>query len=219
TGNGSLVKIQDEQGHAMEDWGDFGGWKNNSGKISPAEGYKLRVTTETELEISGSPVEYPFSIPLNKGWNIIGYPHLASFDALEIVKPLIDNGMLIKIQDEQGKALEDWGDFGGWKNNIGNFKPGEGYKVKVTDNTTLVVNSSYPKSAAVLPENDRTNHFIPGFVGNGSDHMNINIVGLPANFIHWGDELAVFDGEVCVGAVSITDYHLFGRSVSIAVSA
>ncbi|MCA1758227.1 MAG: T9SS type A sorting domain-containing protein, partial [Bacteroidales bacterium] len=219
-GNGSLVKIQDEQGKAMEDFGhSFGGWRNNIGEINATEGYKLRVTDESELEVSGSPVDYPFLIPLNAGWNIIGHPHIASIDAIEIVKPLIDNGTLVKIQDEKGYAIEDWGTFGGWQNNIGDFEPGKGYKVRVNANTALTVNSSYPKSTVLRSEKVATRHFAPDFVGNGSDHMNFNIVGFPENLIHWGDELAVFDGEVCVGAISITDHQLISQKVSIAVSA
>ncbi|MCA1759071.1 MAG: PKD domain-containing protein, partial [Bacteroidales bacterium] len=92
--NGSLLKIQDEAGNALEDWGMIGGWKNFIGDISPTEGYKIRVAFEDELEVSGLPPNYPFAIPLSSGWNIMGFPHTSSFNALKVLQPLIDNGTL-----------------------------------------------------------------------------------------------------------------------------
>jgi hypothetical protein len=217
--NGSLVKIQDDQGNSLEDWGKFGGWKNNIGKIETTEGYRLKVKTESELEVSGRTVDYPFNILLNKGWNIIGYPYTAPFNAMEIVQTLIDEGTLVKIQDDQGNSLEDWGKFGGWQNNIGNFVPGKGYLVKMNSNTILTLNSSYTKSEIVLPVKFSTTYFKPDFEGNGLSHMNIYITHIPLNLLNPGNELAIFDGDICVGAVTIVNHHLSSQQVSIAVSA
>jgi hypothetical protein len=41
------------------------------------------------------------------------------------MQPLIDRKTLVKVQDETGKSIDDYGIFGGWTNNIGTFKPGE----------------------------------------------------------------------------------------------
>jgi hypothetical protein len=49
--------------------------------------------------------------------------------------------------------------------------------------------------------------------------MNINVVNLPVNVLNTGDELAVFDKDICVGAVKIQDHHLRNFSVSIVTSA
>jgi M6 family metalloprotease-like protein len=217
--NSSLVKIQDEVGKSIENWGIFGGWKNNIGNISPTEGYKIKVSVEDSIEICGFPVDYPFAIPLNSGWNIIGYPHQTAYSGLNFVQQLIDRGTLVKVQDEGGNSIENWGIFGSWKNNIGNFMAGEGYKIKVSADDTLWVYESYPKSSAVLPEIAATSHFKTAFTGNALDHMNINLVGLPINVLRAGDELAIFDGTTCVGAVTLTSRNINDQSVSIAASA
>jgi hypothetical protein len=72
---------------------------------------------------------------------------------------------------------------------------------------------------AVHAESRSTTHFKPVFEGNGVDHMNINLVALPSNFLQAGDEIAVFDGENCVGAVTLMPQHLITQAVSIRASA
>jgi hypothetical protein len=141
--NGSLIKVQDENGNSLEDLGVFGGWKNNIGNISATEGYKIKVTRNCQLQITGSPVALPFDIPLKTGWNIIGYPRQSAANAMAVVQQLIDRKTLVKVQDELGNSIEDYGLFGGWKNYIGNFTPGEGYKVKVSAVENLSVAASY----------------------------------------------------------------------------
>jgi hypothetical protein len=141
----SLVKIQDETGFALENMGVFGGWQNNIGNIKATEGYKVKVTRNCQLVINGNPVSYPFKIPLRAGWNIIGYPRQTETDGLAVVQSLITRGKLIKVQDEKGFAIEDMGVFGGWQNNIGTFKPGKGYKIKVSAADTLTIYGTYNK--------------------------------------------------------------------------
>ena len=217
--NNSLVKIQDEGGKFVEDWGIYGGWQNYIGDISPTEGYKVKVSKNDILEVCGAPVQYPFAIPLNDGWNIIGFPQTTAVDGIVVLQQLIDRGTLVKVQDEGGHSIEDWGIYGGWQNYIGDFVPGDGYALKVNADETLWIYESYPKSSAILPEVAATNHFKTQFEGNGVDHMNINLVGLPVNILRAGDELAIFDGSACVGAVTILSRNLQCQTASIAVSA
>jgi hypothetical protein len=53
---------------------------------------------------------------------------------------LIDEGYLNKVMDENGNSIENFGFLGGWQNNIGNLKPGKGYRVNVTTNCSLIIN-------------------------------------------------------------------------------
>ena len=140
--NGSLLKVQDKMGNSLEDYGIFGGWTNNIGNIALTDGYKVKTTRECQLVLQGIPATFPFNIPLKAGWNIIGYPKQTETNGLILVQPLITRKTLVKVQDETGKSIEDLGVFGGWTNNIGNFKPGEGYKVKVTSDETLIISDS-----------------------------------------------------------------------------
>ena len=73
----------------------------------------------------------------------MGYPNPQEHNGKAIIQQLIDGKTLIKVQDEAGNAIEDYGIFGGWQNNIGNFKPGKGYKIKVSSGDTLVIYKTY----------------------------------------------------------------------------
>jgi len=205
SGDGSLVKIQDESGNSLENYGAFGGWTNNIGDLLLTEGYKIRLTRDCQVTITGIPNTFPFKIPLKAGWNIMGFPRQSEANGMAVVQQLIDRGTLIKVQDERGFALEDYGYFGGWTNNIGNFFYGKGYKIKVSRNDTLTIYESYPKSSssALSRESHETVHFKPATTGNGLDHMNINLVDIPTDLLAEGDEIGVFDGDLCVGALVI----------------
>lgn len=143
---GRLVKIQDEIGNSLENLDIFGGWINSIGDLAPAEGYKIKVSSPDSLVICGKRVQYPYPVPLKQGWNIMGYPQTQAFDGMDhIVKQLIDRNTLVKVQDEKGNSIENLGIFGGWQNNIGNFIPGKGYKIKLSTADTLWIEEVYPK--------------------------------------------------------------------------
>jgi uncharacterized protein (TIGR02145 family) len=136
--SGTLVKIQDENGNALEDFGALGGWTNNIGNLSLTEGYKIKVNDFCQLVITGKRTSFPFTFSIKSGWNIMSYPYNSEIDGQVIVQKLIDNKTLVKIQDENGNSIEDFGILGGWTNNIGDFYPGKGYKIKVTQNEIIL---------------------------------------------------------------------------------
>lgn len=139
TDAGTLVKVQDEYGNSYENWGSYGGWVNNLGIMKSTEGYKVKVDANCTLQVTGRNVVLPLDIPLTAGWNIISFPLKNALDAMSVIQPLIDQNKLIKVQDEAGNSIEDWGAFGGWVNGIGNFTPGKAYKVKVNSSATLTI--------------------------------------------------------------------------------
>ncbi len=148
---GHLIKVMDEEGKTLEDWGVYGGWQNGIGNLSSTEGYNVKVKSPTSLSLEGSKYLFPFHIDLTTGWNMISWPTEAEQDGEDVFNALISEGKLIKVMNETGKTLEDWGVFGGWTNNIGNLKPGEGYKVKVNGDCTLFIHENGTKSEIVLP--------------------------------------------------------------------
>ncbi|KAF0234058.1 MAG: hypothetical protein FD181_3726 [Prolixibacteraceae bacterium] len=160
----------------------------------------------------------PLDINLPLGWSIISYPKSDEVDAATVVQPLVTNGKLIKVQDEAGNSYENWGMFGGWVNNIGNFKPGEGYKVKVNANTQLTISENYAKSAVIAVTAEKTGHFKPVYKGKGVDHMNINIVDIPTLIIEAGDEISAYDGNLCVGAIKVTEQQIKDNRIPLVVS-
>jgi hypothetical protein len=196
--NGTLIKVQNEAGVALEYLGSS--WYNFIGNMSVTEGYKVRVNANTSLNITGRPVESPLGIPLSTGWNIISYPFTNSQPALDVFDPLIDAGTLVKVQNEAGVALEyltGWG----WIDNIKTIIPGEGYKVRTNANTTLSLSDDMGSNlkstyTVTVPE-----HFQPVYIGNGLDHMNIYYLRstIEDDGLIPGDEVGVFDGEICIG--------------------
>jgi len=216
---GKLKKVMDETGKTLENLGAFGGWKNNIGNLNSSKGYKVNVIATSALSLEGSPVQLPYDIALNAGWNIISYPAASIQDAKALVQSLIDAGKLKKVMDEAGKTIENLGAFGGWRNNIGNFIPGKGYKINVTASCALTIPASGNKSAVVLPELLASEHFKSVFTGNGTDHMNIHLINLQNTGIQVGDEIGIFDGNLCVGSATIGVEQLMSGSISIPASA
>jgi hypothetical protein len=215
---GNLIKVQDESGNSFEDWGNFGGWINKLGSLQETEGYKIQVANNCTLQVTGKLIAMPFDISLKTGWNIISFPRTDIVNAMNIVQNLIDQNKLVKVQDESGNSIENWGLFGGWKNGIGNFIPGKAYKVKMSADAILTFQESYPKSALVMAKSEQTEFYHSSVEGNGTDHMNINITGLNNIGISVGDELAAFDGSVCVATTKITEANLLSGSASLVPS-
>ena len=217
---GNLIKVQDEAGNSLENWGSFGGWVNNIGSFKVTEGYKIKVANNCTLQITGRFIALPLEIPLKTGWNIISFPRTDIVDGMAVVQSLIDQGKLVKVQDEAGNSIENWGVYGGWENGIGNFIPGKAYKIKMNADAILSIHENYLKSSVILAQAEATSYYRTKVEGNGNDHMNINIVGLPESGVSVGDELAAFDGKICVGTLKITANHLnTGTACLVASSA
>lgn len=138
TAKNSLLTVQDQAGKTFENWGPFGGWVNNIGKISEKEGYKINVRNDCVLKITGRIINFPLTISLSKGWNTIAYPKKMPMDALQFLQPLIANGTLEKVLDETGNSMEPDAN-GEWINTIGTIKPNKGYQIKVTEAGELVI--------------------------------------------------------------------------------
>ena len=215
---GKLNKVMDETGKTMENFGTFGGWKNSIGNLMVTEGYMVNMLSPDKLSLTGNSVPLPLDIGLIAGWNIISYPYATMQDAKAMVQKLIDTGQLIKVMDESGKTIENFGAFGGWVNSIGNFVPGKGYKVNVTGNCILTFPSNATKALAIVPEIIPSTHFIKVFTGNGLDHMNINLVGLETSGLKVGDEIGIFDGSYCVGSATIGKDQLIAGIFNIPAS-
>lgn len=131
--DGYLVKVQDESSHSLV-FDISAGWLNSIGNWSETEGYYIQVNSDCILEIFGSYISLPLTIPLNSGWNIIPFPYLSPLQALDILAPLISAGTLIKAQDEYSVSIVY---DNGWIDNIGLFETSEGYYIRVTTPTQI----------------------------------------------------------------------------------
>ncbi len=216
--SGVLVKVQDERGFAVEQLPPPIGWINNIGNWASSEGYYIKLNSLSALSITGPPISLPFNIPLNVGWNIISYPVDIEQNALTLVNSLIISNQLIKIQDEDGNAVEKLPIIG-WINNIGNFESGEGYYMKVNAGTNLIFEPPIVTPLIIIDElvkeskqhnknlyKPTANHFLPIY---SSPYLPMNIYVTGVNLsggisLGTGDEIGIFDGEYCVGSIVLT---------------
>ncbi len=205
--SGCLEKIISQTGGTVIQV--FGQWKNTIGNYNPDEGYKIKLSCDTDFSVQGFSmmsqgnmyaISQASQISLSQGWNIISYPFASPQNVMEAVQPLIEAGTLVKVIDETGNTILQV--FGNWTNNIGDFNPGEGYEIKVTADSFL--NISEPASSALRDETSKRispridpSHFIPIWTENPYSRMNLWVVG--AEELEAGDEIGVFDGENCVG--------------------
>ncbi|MBC8213208.1 MAG: tandem-95 repeat protein, partial [Candidatus Marinimicrobia bacterium] len=199
--DGTLLKVQDESGSAIEDLGFPIGWVNNIGDMEVTEGYYIKVNDNTNLSTLGQPILLPYDISLTAGWNIMGYPLTSGQDALLAVQSLIDAGTLLKVQDESGSAIEDLGFPIGWVNNIGNFEPDEGYYIKVSTDTGITLDEGTVQLSRGESYRDDPQHFTPVYEGNPYLAMNLYALSGMINGANLtvGDEIGIFDGDYCVG--------------------
>ncbi|MBN2761575.1 MAG: T9SS type A sorting domain-containing protein [Bacteroidales bacterium] len=198
----SLIKVQDEAGHAYEYVFPIG-WTNNIPAWSMTEGYKIKVNFTTTLVVTGAPVPLPVEIPLITGWNVIGYPALEQQSIQGVLSELISSNHLIKVQDEAGMAIEYVFPIG-WVDKIVNFRPGEGYKVKVNTDDAITIDEpgSLKSTFSEKMKDVSPVHFKPVYEGYGLDHMNIYLTSAKLNGkpLETGDEVGLFDDDRCVGA-------------------
>src|SRR5690606_3684062 len=106
--DGNLVKIQDESNNTLEQKNKNTGWVNSIGDFRETEGYKIQVNTSCALEVKGEKVNLPLHVSLTSGWNLISFPVDGNVNAMEVIQPLIDAGVLNKVQDEKGNSIENW---------------------------------------------------------------------------------------------------------------
>jgi hypothetical protein len=216
--NGKLIQVHDESYNIYEKQDGQESWVNNIGKLEQSEGYRISVNSDCDLDISGVQIKLPLNIEIRKGLNLISFPLNESIDAMQVMEPIIRSGIIDKIQDEKGRSIENWGEFG-WINGIGNFNPGDGYIIYANDNGVLTINQTSDKSQLIYSKNVESGHFNPVFEGNGLEHMNINIMGLKNIDLTQGDEIAVFDENNCVGFVKLDIEQMGINAVSIPASA
>jgi hypothetical protein len=214
--SGDLVKVQDEGGNFMVE--TDGNWFNNLDVIDVRKGYNIKVNSNCQLKISGAAVPNTTTIPLTEGFNIIGYPSSVEKPAMDCFKTLMNEGSLIKVQDESGDFIVKTGN--SWYSNIDSLRPGKGYNVNVNKNTSLSFN--YLKSSLLSNsfENDEksTSHFTKAFKGNPFSSMNFIIKNLSQSDCNLsaGDEIGIFDGEICVGDYLYNGDDIIGLSAGMA---
>lgn len=129
---GELSMVKDEDGNFMIPARNF----NNIGEWNPQEGYYVKVSKPTTLTIKGEEHINP-QVELKEGWNYIAYPLTEARDMDDIrenvLSPLIENNILEIIKNWRGDFFAPKWNFNG----IDEMKPGQGYQVRVTEDSVI----------------------------------------------------------------------------------
>ena len=129
-----LISVEDENGQQFI--AGPKGFINGIGNLELSKGYRIKVSSDVKLEITGKERALPWKINLKNGFNIIGFPNLEK-DAMKVFSDFIEQGILEKVNDETGQSLIQY--FGAWESGLGNLKAGEGYEVVMKREGVLVL--------------------------------------------------------------------------------
>lgn len=202
----ALYKIIDEQGQRLMYNAFSKNWNNGIGNIGYEEGYQIKVKKDVSLTITGEKAELPYEIQLSKGWNIFGWPSETPQNAINVLKNLIDNDLLIKVIDEQGKRIIYNAFSKQWVNGIEEFESGKGFLIKVKDDTSFVINeasqikrSRNRSSVNRMLRSTNAIHCSPVWDGNPYNSLTLNIIEVEGFMIEANDEICIFEGDKCVG--------------------
>jgi hypothetical protein len=211
---GLLFKVLDETGGSIFHLPfppPNGQWSNTIGDMASTEGYYIKVHDNAMLELEGYPVEVPLDIPLVNGWNMISYTCENEQNAMAVVQPLIDAGVLFKVIDEAGGSIFHLPfppPNGQWSNTIGNFKSNKGYYLKATSNTTLTIGCDGEAYRGHIPGSilsHKAQFFVP--VWQNNPFMPMHVALMPSENMSEGDEIGIFDGDICVGSIVFGGDH------------
>ena len=210
-------------------------WVNNIGCMDIRDGYYIRMNCPDDLSLDGGYVQYPISDTLTAGWNIAGFPYYSPIDAMELYADLISDSLLIRAQDEAGLPLFYDPFNQQWVNLIGDMEPGEGYYVSVNEDCDMVFEA--PGVAALQPPvvsdlpvylelsrghagGTTRGHFEVVYEGNPYLPMLVNAISVTLDGIDMieGDEVGLFDGELCVGAAVLSGPVSPGSLLSVPAS-
>ena len=95
--------------------------------LENGKGYQVKMSEDAVLEITGEQIQPELNpISLVSGWNMIAYLREQSADAILVLEEVVSNVIIVK--DGLGNVYyPDWG-----FSNLGDLKPGEGYKIKMS---------------------------------------------------------------------------------------
>ena len=209
----NITLIKDEASNAIY-LDQFGNWADNIGLWQPSEGYIVYIDSDQDLEVlTKAKIDLPITIDLDFGWNIISYPiqDTLGVDIETVLSDLINEQSLTAVFNQRGGIyVPDYQtNDGETLNSIVAMNTNEGYYVNVNTNTSIII--SEPESSDLLivesgnnyQSRYRNNHFIPSWSGyNPSGPMTIDMTEYTWDDVSLqeGDEVGIFDGDVCVGS-------------------
>ena len=205
--DGSALYIKSQDAYA--DYYAGFGWFGPLTAIDNKYMYKLNMNYEDSIQLTGTPVDVSeTSIPLNQGWNWIGYTPQTQLDintALSNLQP--DHALYIKSQD----AYSDYYEGFGWFGPLNIMNPFQGYLLNMVLPDDLVYSTGFSLSHIQNDNDFMWELNIHDYEFNGSATIGILLDGQKINSDNY--QLAAFNGTKCVGQVKPLIFPLTGDYV------
>ena len=178
-------------------------WVNGIGDWVGTEGYLIKTSADGEFTLTGSIISANTPIPVFAGFQFVSYLPETQVSATDAFATIIGDDLLY-VRNSEGAMLRKIGP--NWVNGIGDCMPTEGYLIKMAADGELV----YPTDgapASVTSVEKMTGHFVFEGGDPSANLWTIYIGGAEISYdaeaLEAGDEIAVFDGELLVGVVTL----------------
>nr|NQU92189.1 T9SS type A sorting domain-containing protein [Bacteroidota bacterium] len=89
---------------------------------------------------------------------------------------------------------------GQWSKTIGNFQSGEGYYIKVNENATLTLSEPAESLSHHAKSQKRPGRGYFNPIWENNPFMPMHIIIQPVDLLIPGDEIGIFDADLCVGS-------------------
>ena len=130
--DGSLEFIRNSDGNMFHKIGE--NWVNNIGNWNTEEGYLFYMNSPAEITIEGELFDPTTPLILDEGYQFASYYYTEYMNVLQASSEILDN--LDFIRNTEGQMLRKIGPY--WVNNIGDFRYGEGYLIKMNSAAELI---------------------------------------------------------------------------------
>lgn len=178
---------------------------NNIGNWNIQKGYKVKAKDDTVLRILGHKVSPTNTgIDLHPGWQIISYLRDTPSNVMNEIGAIAGDIIIIKGASG-GVAIPIFG-----INNLGDFQPGQGYKVKAINNNTLFYsdNTPFTGNPVVEERSEELSYFTDKIANTGNNATMVFLNEAVENILNEGDEVGIFTKEGRLsGAAVYTGNH------------
>lgn len=181
---------------------------NTLGEVDFRKGYHIFAPNNATISLEGTPItpnEWNITVKAGK-WNSISYTSTLSADITTAIPASLHDSIEI-VQTATGLAwIPELG-----VNTIGTLEPGMGYQIALKSNSDITFAYDLLKRGSGNTSEQPKSEFFE-FVETGLNYtVVVHVESIPNAVV--GDEIGVYDGDLCVGAGVITESSLLAISV------
>lgn len=177
---------------------------NDIGDWNIEKGYKVKTQHATTLTIRGTQVQPETTgVTILPHWQIISYLRDTPKDVMAEIGAIAGDIIIVKGATG-GVAIPVFG-----INNLGDLEPGQGYKVRAINHTTLFYSPNTPFTTETVDErSEELTYFTDDIINTGNNATMVMLAESVEGVLHEGDEVGIFTPEdLLAGAAVYTGSH------------